>query len=197
MNLLVSHLSKAFDGLPVLREVSFAAESGITCIAGPSGAGKTTLLRLILGLERPDGGTVSGTEHARFSAVFQEDRLLAERSAWENLRFVLGPAYEESAAAGLFAALGLPEGGDGPVREFSGGMRRRVALARALLAPFDLLVLDEPFTGLDAENRARAMACIRRAGAEKTVLLAGHEFPEAAPFAAQTVLLPAAAGFKA
>ena len=93
----------------------------------------------------------------------------------ENLRFVLGSALDESAANVLLTELGLGDTAGKPVREFSGGMKRRLALARALLAPSDTLALDEPFTGLDEENRARCQALIRRMAPGKPVLLVTHD----------------------
>ena len=172
MELHIKNLCKSFDGRPVLENVSFTAGPGVTCVMAPSGAGKTTLLRILLGLERPDSGSVSGG--VRWSAVFQEDRLLEHLDAMGNLRFVLGAALDEPAANALLTELGLGDTAGKPVREFSGGMKRRLALARALLAPSDALALDEPFTGLDEENRARCLALIRRA-AEKPVLLVTHD----------------------
>ena len=87
----VKDLCKAYHGRPVLQNLSFAAGVGITAIWAPSGAGKTTLLRLLLGLEKPDGGRLVGTD-LRWSAVFQEERLLEGLDAAGNLRFALGPA---------------------------------------------------------------------------------------------------------
>ena len=178
MELHIKNLCKAFDGRPVLENVSFTAGPGVTCVMAPSGAGKTTLLRILLGLERPDSGSVP--EGVRWSAVFQEDRLLEHLDAMENLRFVLGSALDESAANVLLTELGLGDTAGKPVREFSGGMKRRLALARALLAPSDALALDEPFTGLDEENRARCQALIRRMAPGKPVLLVTHDEADAA-----------------
>ena len=189
MELRVEHLRKSYGGVPVLRDVSFTAGEGVTCVMGPSGEGKTTLLRLLLGLERPDGGTISGLEGRPMAAVFQEDRLLTNRTALENLRFVLGPAFRETECRALLAELGLPEADGRPVSEYSGGMRRRVALARALAVPSDLLVLDEPFTGLDRETRDRCAAAIRRRCAGKVVLLATHDGTDPADFGAPVVRL--------
>ena len=179
MELRAENLCKEYDGVPVLRNVSFTAGPGVTCVMAPSGAGKTTLLRILLGLEQADSGSIAGLEGCRLSAVFQEDRLLPNRSALENLRFVLGPAFRRQEALDLLAELGLAEVGEKPVREFSGGMRRRTALARALLAPFDLLLLDEPFAGLDGENRLRCLKAIGRRTAGKTVLLVTHDRQDA------------------
>ena len=164
MEIAVKHLCKSFGGRTVLRDLTFTAGPGITAVMAPSGTGKTTLLRILLGLERPDSGTVEGLAGKRLTAVFQEDRLLEHLSAEGNLRFVLG----------------LPDTGAQPVREFSGRMKRRLALARALLAPFDALALDEPFTGLDRENRDLALACIRETAGDRPVLLVTHDAADAA-----------------
>lgn len=174
MELRVSHLYKSYDGKPVLTDVSFAAPIGLTRLSGPSGIGKTTLLRILLGLERADSGTVSG-EGLRWAAVFQEDRLLPALDAEGNLRFVLGSAYDEGRAQAMLSALGLSDVGQKRVQDYSGGMKRRLALARALLAPSDALALDEPFTGLDPDNRAAALDLILCAAEEKIVLLSSHE----------------------
>ena len=170
----VKNLCKAYGGRPVLENVSFTAGVGVTALWGPSGVGKTTLLRILLGLEKPDSGELMGTA-VRWSAVFQEDRLLEGLDAAGNLRFALGAAYDDSQAKALLEALGLGDVGEKKARDYSGGMKRRLALARALLAPCDALALDEPFTGLDAGNREAALTCILRAAKEKIVLLAAHE----------------------
>ena len=174
MELAVTNLKKYYDGRAVLDGLSFTAPVGLTRIVGDSGIGKTTLLRILLGLERADGGTVA-PQGLRWAAVFQEDRLLSQLDAEGNLRFALGTAYDSRKAAELLETLGLVDVGGKRVRDYSGGMKRRLALARVLLAPSDALALDEPFTGLDAGNREAALACILRAAEEKIVLLAAHE----------------------
>lgn len=173
MELRAEHLQKRYGESLVLRDVSFTAGVGLTRIEGSSGAGKTTLLRILLGLERPDDGRHNGAAF-RWAAVFQEDRLLPGLDAAGNLRFVLGGRYDAARAAALLRELGLADAADKRVRDYSGGMKRRLALARALLAPSDALVLDEPFTGLDADNCDAALRCILRAAEEKIVLLAAH-----------------------
>ena len=171
----VKNLRKSYGEQLVLNDVSFELpDQGITCIMAPSGVGKTTLLRILLGLERPDSGAVSQPPDCRWAAVFQENRLLEQLDAMDNLRFVLGNDFDLQAACQILEELGLAETEGKPVRDFSGGMKRRLALARALLAPSDALALDEPFTGLDEENRERAIACIRKRTAGKTVLLVTH-----------------------
>ena len=170
----VQNLCKTYGDHVVLHNLSFTAGVGVTRILGQSGAGKTTLLRILLGLDQPDSGSLFGT-NCRWAAVFQEDRLLGHLDAEDNLRFALGSAYNAAAAKTLLGELGLADVGSKPICEYSGGMKRRLALARALLAPSDALILDEPFTGLDEENRFIALRCILHAAQTKPVLLASHE----------------------
>ena len=170
----VQNLCKTYGDHVVLHNLSFTAGVGVTRILGRSGAGKTTLLRILLGLDQPDSGSLFGP-NCRWAAVFQEDRLLGNLDAEDNLRFALGSAYNAAAAKALLGELGLADVGSKPIREYSGGMKRRLALARALLAPSDALILDEPFTGLDEENRSIALRCILHAAHTKPVLLASHE----------------------
>lgn len=172
MEIRVEGLCKSYGGKAVLTGLTAVFRPGITCVAAPSGAGKTTLLRLLLGLERPDAGIIRGAE-CRWAAVFQEDRLLEDRSAAGNLRFALGEVPGE--AGDLLARLGLDIRDPKPVRTWSGGMKRRLALARALLAPAEALALDEPFTGLDEESRARCLDLIRERGKGRPVLLSTHD----------------------
>lgn len=188
MSICVNNVWKAFDGEQVLTDVSFTAPDGaVTCVMAPSGSGKTTLLRLLLGLETPDEGTVE-TSH-RWSVVFQEDRLLDHLDAEGNLRFVLGERWDEQAAMELLAEVGLGDVGAKRVREYSGGMKRRLALVRALLADFDALMLDEPFTGLDRENREKCLAAIRKRMGNRPVLLVTHEESDAEGLEAQIIRL--------
>lgn len=188
MEIRVEHLCKSYGSIPVLRDVTFTAERGVTCVMAPSGGGKTTLLRILLGLETADGGTVEGAA-CRWAAVFQEDRLLEHLDAAGNLRFVLGRNYDGARAAAVLLELGLGDVGDKPVGAYSGGMRRRLALARALLADSDALALDEPFAGLDGEARAAARACILRHRGERPVLLVTHDEEDAADLEAEIVRL--------
>lgn len=185
----MNHLSKRYGNQVIFQDLSFRASTGVTYLTAPSGKGKTTLIRILLGLETADSGRiVPESEKIRWSIVFQEDRLFDGLSARENLRFVLGADLNEKQAMNLLNDLGLGDASDGPVRLWSGGMRRRLALARGLLAVSDALILDEPFAGLDQENRTRALACIRRVAREKPVLLTSHENPDKIP-GEQTIIL--------
>lgn len=187
MELRVQHLCKAFDGRTVLEDVSFTAQAGILGIMAPSGKGKTTLLRILLGLETPDSGAVSGPD--RWAAVFQENRLLEQLDALGNLRFALGSAFDADRAWRLLEELGLEPKDTKPVRDYSGGMKRRLALSRALLADSDALALDEPFTGLDSESREKAIAAIRTYTAGKIVLLVTHDLRDIEAAGAQLLQL--------
>ena len=160
---------KSYGDIAVLKELTLTfAPGGRYQLCGPSGCGKTTLLRLLMGLEKPDRGEIEAGE--RMAAVFQENRLCPWLTAEENIRLV-NPKCD---GAECLAALGLPLDSR-PVSEYSGGMQRRVALARALLAGGEARLLDEPFTGLDEENRERAMAAIDRWDGNRTILLVSHE----------------------
>ena len=184
MDVRAEQLCKSYNGERVLQNVSFVLSRGVTCIMAPSGTGKTTLLRILLGLEEPDSGSVS---RCRWSAVFQEDRLLEQLDAMGNLRFVLGSGLDEEQAKALLHRLQLDDVGSKKVRDYSGGMKRRLTLARALLAPADALALDEPFTGLDEENRKRCLECIREAAQEKPVLLVTHDAADVQGLAATVI----------
>ena len=181
MEIVVRNLCKSFGDQAVLRDLSFTAGPGITAVMAPSGSGKTTLLRLILGLETPDGGEVSVPAGCRFAAVFQEDRLLNRLTAAANVRLA---ARASTAQAGeLLLELGIPpESLSQPVSTFSGGMKRRVALCRALLAEYDVLTLDEPYKGLDEDTRARVMRLVDVHTRGRTVILVTHAAEEAAGY---------------
>lgn len=174
MELTALHLCKRYGEKEILKDLSFTLGVGLTRISGASGIGKTTLLRVLTGLERADSGSHTGGA-LRWAAVFQEDRLLENRDAEGNLRFVLGNGYDKGKARALLGELGLGDVGETRVRDYSGGMKRRLALARALLTPSDALALDEPFTGMDAGNRAAALRLIEAAAADRIVLLTSHD----------------------
>lgn len=175
----LQNVCKAYGGVPVLRGVTLLLRPGApVCVTGRSGIGKTTLLHLMLGLERPDSGTVFVRRGTRFAAVFQENRLIAHLSAADNVRFVCPAAAmpDDAALAEAFAAVGLTrQEMEKCVSELSGGQQRRTALLRALLAPADAVLLDEPFTGLDAEARRAAAAYIRETCRGRALLCITHE----------------------
>ncbi|MDY3618055.1 ABC transporter ATP-binding protein [Agathobaculum sp.] len=164
-------LCKSYQGKQVLKNINWEIKQG-ECwqVCGASGIGKTTLLRLVMGLETPDRGMVLGAEGLHFAPVFQEDVLIEDWSPMENLELV----YGRKPSAEILRALLPDDSLEQPVRTLSGGMRRRVAIARALLVESDLLVMDEPFAGLDQENIRNAIAVIEVYRRRRTWILVSH-----------------------
>ena len=174
-DIVINNLTKRFGEHTVLREFSMTIPAGtLVGVMGESGCGKTTLGNILLGLLEPDGGKITGLPEKR-AAVFQEDRLLEERTPLQNVRAVTGRKRSRGEILEFLTALGLPHGEEKPVKKLSGGMRRRVAIARALLADWNFLVMDEPFKGLDEATRERVVAKTLEAIAGKTVLLITHD----------------------
>jgi len=166
------------------------ADGGVTAVMGPNGSGKTTLARLVLGLTTPDGGAITGLACRRGAVTFQEDRLCDQLTAVRNVRLVLDRSVSTTAVVTELSRVGLDgESLAKPVRDLSGGQRRRVAIVRALMADADLVVLDEPFKGLDADGKAVVMAYVRERRAGRTMLLITHEPSEAEYFGARVVEL--------
>lgn len=139
----------------------------------PSGAGKTTLLLTMAGIYAPKEGSVSGSSHA--TVLFQEDRLFPGATVLQNVAAATG----EEKAKQMLTDLGLSDVFLRKTEELSGGMKRRVSLARALAYGGDCLLLDEPFTGLDGENRKKAADCIRKYANGRMVLVSTHDIEDA------------------
>ena len=167
-------VSKAFGEKVILDDASFHIEEREkAALIGNNGAGKTTLLRILLGLEEADGGTVEGVPQ-RKSAVFQEDRLCGGLTAWTNIHLVC-PEKDPAEIEKWLYYLGLGESMDQPVREYSGGMRQRVSVLRALWAEYDVLFLDEPLKGLDEEMRQKTAEFLCEHTRGKTVICVTHD----------------------
>ena len=193
MSITLSNICKAYDERRVLHGVTLDIPQGVTCLMGPSGCGKTTLLRILTGLEAPDRGEITGVP-ARIAMVFQEDRLVDSLTVRANLRLALGAGYAPAAAQALLNELDLPDALRRTVGELSGGMKRRVALARALLWDAPLLVLDEPFKGLDEATARQCMDALARRAAGRAVLLVTHDAQEGDYLHARTLQMEALQG---
>lgn len=177
------HVVRALRGISLqFRKSEFVS------ILGPSGCGKTTLLSLLLGLEAPDSGEILGMEGQKLSAVFQEDRLCENTTPVSNIRLV-NPSLSKEEAQGMLRDLGLEGSLGQPVRTLSGGMKRRVAILRALAADYDVLLCDEPFKGLDQATKALVMDYFLGKTKGKTVILVTHDQGETEALGGHFLLL--------
>jgi NitT/TauT family transport system ATP-binding protein len=176
----VVNLNKAFGAHIVFENTTMSFSAGKrSVVMGESGCGKTTLLRMLMGLEPRDSGEIAGTPKY-ISAVFQEDRLLEEFSAVSNIAFATDKSVTDELILRHLAELGLRESALQSAGELSGGMKRRVAIARAMLAKKELLLLDEPFKGLDDKNRERTAEYIKRHSDGVTTIIVTHDIDEVA-----------------
>lgn len=176
MSLEVRDLTKSFHELKVLDRVTLTFEAGKTyCLMSPSGSGKTTLFRILLGLERADGGEVRGIQGKRFGVVFQEDRLCEAFTPLENVLMTAARGITRENARRELCRLLPEESVDRPVATLSGGMKRRTSICRALLAPSDMVLMDEPFTGLDEDMRRQVIGYIREKTEGKMLILSTHD----------------------
>lgn len=173
--LTIEHLTKQFGEKTLFRDLCLTVD-GPAVLWAPSGWGKTTLLRILMGLDTPTAGRVRGV--GRAAAVFQEDRLCPQLTALQNVTLVLPGSekqYKEQIGAD-FQRLGMDAAALAlPAARISGGQKRRTALLRALWAPSDTLLLDEPFTGMDPDTLAAAAALLRTRCGTEPVLLATHD----------------------
>lgn len=199
----VKGLHKAFGDLQVLQNINFEIdEHEFVAIVGPSGCGKTTLLRTIAGIEKPDGGSIvidgrpiKGPGADR-GFVFQQDSLMPWRTIWKNLVFGLEVNRQLSDdnlsdAKELLKLVGLSGFEQYYPNQISGGMRQRVNLARALALNPEVLIMDEPFSALDAQTREMMQLELLRIchQGQKTVLFITHQIDEAVFLADRIVVL--------
>ncbi|MDD4572795.1 MAG: ATP-binding cassette domain-containing protein [Sphaerochaeta sp.] len=187
--LQIQNISKRYGDTVVFEKFSCTLHQGeVNVLFGASGSGKTTLLRMLMGLEEADAGLMPPFEDMKISAVFQEDRLCNNLSAYSNVKLVVEPSVSSVQVQNALVAVGLGEAIRKPAKELSGGMRRRVALVRALLATYDLIVLDEPFKGLDEETKREVISYTAEATEGKTVILVTHDMNEATQMKAKHVI---------
>ena len=180
MTLQLENVCKAVSGQEVLKNINWEISSDdCFLLTGPEGSGKTLLLRLILGLEKPDSGHVNllgDYKYANVNAgvVFQEDRLCEQFSAVENVAMVNERLSERVAAEELVKFL-PQEKLYVPVSDLNAVERRFVVMIRACIVPSDLLLLDEPFRGMDEETRSRAVAYIRDRAGHKGIVFSQRD----------------------
>jgi NitT/TauT family transport system ATP-binding protein len=208
MSIRVDHITKRFGGVIAVNDVSLEVPDGtLLALLGPSGCGKTTLLRIIGGLEpatrgvvRLDGKpVVGGDAHDRkVGVVFQEDRLLPWMTLEANVALVLKPLGLSDAERRAVARRQLERAGLAGFETYypgrvSGGMRQRAAIARALAIEPDVLLMDEPFGALDAQNRRVMQTEVRRIWREtgRTILFVTHAIEEAVAVGTSLVMLSA------
>jgi NitT/TauT family transport system ATP-binding protein len=207
MKLVVEGVGKDYL-IPVIDSVSFGVAAGeFVCLLGPNGCGKTTLLRIVGGLEPATRGrvlldgepvTADGRHRDRVGVVFQEDRLLPWMTLRDNVALVLKPLGVAAAGRRATAERYLQLVGLGGFEGYypgrvSGGMRQRAAIARALAIEPDLLLMDEPFGALDAQNRRIMQNEVRRIWREtgRTIVFVTHSIEEAVAIGTTLVMLSA------
>jgi ABC-2 type transport system ATP-binding protein len=198
----VDVVSKFFGSVVAVSDVSFGIDHGVTALLGPNGAGKSTLFRMLCGLTPPSRGSVSvlGTDprtdrdvRGRLSLVPQQDALFDHLSASEFLEFAARTHAipdPESAAARALGLVDLADVGGKPVGQFSKGMRQRVKVAAALVNDPEVLILDEPLTGLDPVQRRHMIALFHQLGDEgRCVLVSSHVLDEVAKIGSRILVI--------
>jgi NitT/TauT family transport system ATP-binding protein len=203
MELFVDRVSHDFGALPVLREISFRVAPGeILALVGPSGCGKSTLLGILGGLLRPDAGSVATLgpkpegSFNPLTFVFQDFALLPWRSVADNVGFALehvaiDAGQRRAIVADALRRTGLSDFAGSYPKQLSGGMRQRVGIARALAVRPEILLMDEPFSGLDAQTRDLLIEDFMRlmSGNRLGVVYVTHNLEEAARLADRIVVL--------
>ena len=192
-----SGVRKAFGDLAVLADIDAGfPEASVTAILGPSGCGKTTLLNIIAGILPPDSGSLAGFPEASFSYSFQEPRLLPWLSAAENVAFALSgapgdPGALSGRAERFLRNAGLENFAGQRPAKLSGGMKRRLSLARAFAYPSDVLLLDEAFSAVDLKLRIELMDLFSLLWREerRTTIMVTHDVQDALYLADQVIVL--------
>lgn len=180
MDILMEKINKTYGDKQVLKDFTANFQEGtITFIRGESGIGKTSIIRILMGLEGYQSGMISGMDDKEVSVVFQDDCLCDKLSLYKNLRMVLdGQEDKDQDLGGLLDVFGLGAYGHKRVAELSGGMKRRLAILRAILFPHNLMIMDEPFKGLDEENKRLVMGQVGQSLVGKTGIFVTHDKTE-------------------
>ncbi len=190
MNIQIRNLTKKFNGRAVFENFNLMIESGkVTCLMGKSGLGKTTLIRILIGLEKYDYGEIEGLGEKKIRAVFQEDRLCENLTPVTNVAMVCEKKITLEEIETELGKVGLSDSLYKQVKELSGGMKRRVAIVRSLMPSSDMIVMDEPFKGLDTETKKMVIDYLKGKIEGKTVVIVTHDIKEAEAFGGKIVKL--------
>ncbi len=188
----VENLTKSFGDNILFSRLSFTVPSGqISAICGPSGCGKTTLFRLLCGLEQPDDGRISIPDNYKLAYVFQEPRLLPHATVYQNLAMLYADrSLAKAEIPQWLQRVGMAGCENLYPHELSGGMKSRVSLARALCIEPDILLLDEPFNGLDEATKDEMIALVKQYTDGKTALIITHQKEELEKLGAIEIDIP-------
>ena len=205
MEISLKHISKRFNSLEVFRDFSVTFQRGrISCLLGPSGCGKTTILNMINGFDSPDRGQIEGIGDKKISNIFQEPRLLPWKKVLENVTLILETSVSKGEAVSIaqnyLSMVELSGFQHYYPRQLSGGMKQRVAIARAFSYPSDIILMDEPFRGLDLKLKNSVMEAFRKTweSDRRTVIFVTHDVEEAVLLGHEIfVLTPVPASVKA
>jgi len=187
----LEHINKSFGTQQVLRDVTLDIPAGqVVGLLGPNGAGKSTLMKILIGLWKPDSGIVTAPD--RIGYLPENNPLYDEMYVTEYLRFMADLTAQRSnsaAVSDLIDRVGLSPEKHKHIRELSKGYRQRVGLAQALLGEPELLILDEPTTGLDPNQLVEIRALIRDLGKDHTVILSTHIMQEVGAMCDRVIIL--------
>ncbi|WZL73458.1 ABC transporter ATP-binding protein [Clostridiaceae bacterium 35-E11] len=186
MTLIVQNVDKNYGTLQVFKNFGMEIlENKITCILGPSGCGKTTFLHMLSRIIEADKGYFGGFDNKVISYLFQEPRLLDWKTVWGNIEFVLKDIYSKEKRQQIISQyiemVGLKEFEHYYPSRLSGGMLQRVAIARAFAYPSDILLMDEPFKGLDVNIKRSLIKSFMKLWTKdsRTVIFVTHDIEEA------------------
>jgi len=189
-DIVISGLSKCFGEQVVLKDFNAVFKAGeLSCIMGVSGGGKTTLLNILLGLISMDAGEIDGIPE-NISCVFQEDRLCEDFSAVTNVRIACDKNVDSTEIESQLKKVGLGDSMYRTVRELSGGMKRRVAIVRALMATADLIIMDEPFKGLDESTKLTVAEFVKKQLKGRTAIMVTHDESEVELMGGRLIVMP-------
>lgn len=182
----LTDVTKKYDQETVLKDFNINFEKNkITCLFGPSGVGKTTISNIVAGIVPIDKGSVSSIENTLFSYVFQEPRLLKWYDVYSNIDFVLKDVYDSDKRVEIIEdylkMVELSQYKHYKIDALSGGMAQRVSLARAFAYPSDILIMDEPFKGLDNKLKSEMISLFNKMWdlSQRTVIFITHDVEEA------------------